>query len=394
MAIRSGSSWRARGVGLVAVATLVLAPITIASASTAKRATAQSSFKCSGAPSTVNVGLNGTPGAAFGPDVQIYSQIGYIERVCHTTLNLEYFGSGTAAQAALVGGSVQFLYGGGASQIAGIIQGAASNVVALSASSQGGSSLYVASTKYKGNGVGINALAKFASVSWGVPSTNGTGAIYNAAIFRAAKITPSSVNLVVVGNNAAPALAGGQVQLAVSAPSALEPLLLTGQYYTVWFSSGLQAYRLEGLISGSQLLTTSQEIAQDPSLVQAFEIGTVKAITLLRKDAKNPAAIYDTYPAAAQAAIPYAVFLAGWAPSRAQLIPLTGLWRVKDIQRLANIDANYGIITQQVTIPKYAADDTFLLKAYKILGLPEPTSPVDSSELYWLNEKNTGISGA
>jgi ABC-type nitrate/sulfonate/bicarbonate transport system substrate-binding protein len=369
---------------------MALAPTIAATATTSHTKTAATE-KCTGAPSTLNIGLDGTPGAAFGSDLPWFAEAAWIQRECHTTLNVEYFSSGSAEQAALVAGSVDYIGGGGSTQLEGI-QAGQDQDEALFNEAQGGGSIYVAPNRYKGYGTGEKALAKFANLTWGVPSTNGAGVIFNNAVLKLDGVNPGNVKFVAVGNNAEPALLGGQVQLAVSAPPSLEPAVQTGQYYVVWYSSGLQAYLLEHEVGSSDLVGLRSFDQTHKSLTFYMVLAAARAYQMLDKDLNAPAKIYATYPANAQAAVPYSTFLAAWPFARGTGV-VSGLLTRAFYQHLANLDYNYRILPTPLTVPADAVNTSYYNKAEEALGITPPTTEMITALLPYLNSKHMGIGG-
>jgi hypothetical protein len=313
-----------------------------------------------------------------------------IEATCHTNVNLEYFASTSAEAAALLGGSVQFVQGGIAASL-DTIQNGDDAIAVLAASSEGGASIYVASKRYQANGVGINALKKFVGVNWGVPSLGGAGSIFDASIAHKIGVPESSIHFVVQGNNGEPGLISNQVQLAISAPSNLEPALQTGNYYIVWYSSGAQAIALDGAVVGSGLMATRTTMARYPVLTQLVVTDNIKALLWTRKNADHPQAVWNVFSPAAKAGYPYSVFGPSWDLARAQGLVMTGYYDQSEYQSLANRYFNVGLLSQQVRVPAFDAPTSYVTKAYKTLGLTPPTSDLDASQLFWASEARTGI---
>jgi ABC-type nitrate/sulfonate/bicarbonate transport system substrate-binding protein len=367
--------------------------IVAASASTARTSqpAKTKTAPCTG-PSTLNVGFSGTPGATNAPEIEFFKYDSSIEAECHLTVNLEWFASTSAEAAALLGGSVQLVAGGVAASLNTIAQGNDS-IAVLGAYSEGGASIYVANKKYESYGRGINALKKYATsgLTWGVPSLGGAGSIFDQSLANKFGIPLSSIHFVVQGNNGEPGLISNQVQLSVSAPSNFAPALATGQYYTVWYSSGAQAIALDGIIVGSGLMATTSFINSYPALTQLVVTDLVKSLMWTRKEAKNPAAIWGIYSPAAQAGYPYSAWAPAWPVARAQGLVVSGYFSRTEYQQLANRYYNNGLLTTDTQIPAIDAPSKYITKAYKSLGLTPPTSDLASSELYWANEKNTGL---
>ncbi len=360
-------------IALLAAGLIATGPVLTATASATSHAQS-STFKCT-APPVVTVGFAGTPGSDLIQDLPLYAYGAQLEKVCHTTLDIEYIA--LSATAALLGGSIMYASGSTYNQIKAYGQGTQTQEVQLWQQVQGGSTVYVASTKYKGLGVGINAIPKFANVTWGVPFLTGANAIYYDLILKKAGLNPASVNFNIVGGDGSVALANNQVQLL--------------QYYEVWNSSGLQAYRLAGFIPSGALDTMRSTINEYPSLTQEMVNVQVETMKLMRKDINNPAAIYALFPAAAQVLIPYSQFLGTWSTWRADYVPLTGLLTQKDMQRAANLGYDYAFVPTPVTMPKDQIDTTFLDKAYKMYGLKPPTTEIDPAYEYLMSNSNAEI---
>jgi ABC-type nitrate/sulfonate/bicarbonate transport system substrate-binding protein len=379
----------ARGVWLLSALLVCASGATAASAASSK--VPASTFKCV-APPVVNVGFAAFPGADFSQDFPIYAFGKQLEKVCHTRLNVEYLN--VSSTAAVIAGSVMFAAGTTYDQISAYSQGEQTQEVQLAQQVQGGSTVYVAPSQYKSYGVGIKAVPKFAKLTWGVPFLNGATAIYYDMILKKDGISPSSVNLVVAGGNGAGALSSGKIQLLQQLDTfALVPLLASGDYYEVWNSSGLQAYQLAGFIPSGSLVTMRSTINKYPSLVQEMVDINVEAGQFMRKNLNDPKAIYDTYPAAAKALVPYSQFLGTWPQWRAAYAPLTGLLTLKQMQRAANLGYDYGFVPAQVKLPANQLDNTFLDNAYKSLGLPVPTTSLYPKLEYLMSNSEAAITG-
>ena len=70
---------------------------------------------------------------------------------------------------------------------------------------------------------------------------------------------------------------------------------------------------------------------------------------------------------------------------------MTGLVTQSGMQRVANIFYNNGVITSPVKISKSQVDTSFVENAYTSMGLPAPTSQVNSKLLYIIGDKYTGL---
>jgi ABC-type nitrate/sulfonate/bicarbonate transport system substrate-binding protein len=348
-----------------------------------------SKFKCT-APPVVTMGLAGSPGADFIQDFPIYAYGAQLEAVCHTTLNVQYLT--LSATAALLGGSVMYASGSTYNQIKAYDQGVTTQEVQLFQQVQGGSTIYVAPAKYKSFGTGINAIKKFASLTWGVPFLVGANAIYYDKELKAAGINPASVNYDIVGQDGSQALANGQIQLLQQLNTfALVPLLQSHQYYEVWNSSGLQALNEVGFIPSGALDAMQSTITQYPSLTQEMVNIQIEALRLMRKDINNPAAIYATYPDNAKALIPYATFLATWPTWRAAFVPLTGLLTQSELHRATNLGYDYGFTPTDTQLPKSAINTKFLDAAYRQYGMTPPTTSIDPKYEYLMSTKTAVI---
>jgi ABC-type nitrate/sulfonate/bicarbonate transport system substrate-binding protein len=385
---RSRSSVRAWTV-LLAVG-LLAGPVLGASAgATARAHVASTKFKCS-APPVVTMGLAGSPGADFIQDFPIYAFGAQLEAVCHTTLDVEYLT--LSATAALLGGSIMYASGSTYNQIKAYDQGATNSEVQLFQQVQGGSTIYVAPIKYKSFGTGINAIVKFANLTWGVPFLVGANAIYYDKELKAAGINPQSVNFDIVGQDGSQALANGQIQLLQQLNTfALVPLLASGQYYEVWNSSGLQALNEVGFIPSGALDAMQSTISEYPSLTQEMVNIQIEALQMMRKDINKPAAIYATYPAAAKALIPYSTFLATWPTWRAAFVPLTGLLTTAELHRATNLGFDYGFTPADTQLPNSAINTKFLDNAYKQYGMKPPTTSIDPAYEYLMSTKTDVI---
>ncbi len=350
--------------------------------------------KCTGAPSTISIGMGPSPGISFATDAPWYAAAPWLEKECHTTINWVYLSPGAAQQAALDSGAIQYIEGGNdvGYQLQEIENGD-DNDVALTDNTIGASTLFFAPIKYKSYGVGINALAKFANVTWGTPSTSGSAIIYNNAVLRHDGINPSSVNFLVVGSNATPAALAGQCQLCETGATQALPLIATGQFYAVWYSSGLQAYNLVHLVGGTGLVSSRSFIATHKSLTQYMVTAQMKGMQMIRTDFHQPAKIYAYYPASAQAAIPYSVFLQSWDINRS-IAAVSGLEDRQELQYLANQDSNYDILPAPLKVPANAVNTSFYFEAFKMLGQTAPTTPLINSDLYMLSDKDMGITAA
>jgi hypothetical protein len=335
-----------------------------------------------------------SPGLDFDGEIQYFAEAGWLERECHTTLNFEYLGVGAAQQAALDSGAVQYI--GLANDIGYELQeieAGDDNDVALTNVAMGAGTVDIAPVRYKSFGVGIKALAKFASLTWGTPSTSGSAIIYNNAVLRHDGIDPSTVKFLVVGSNATAAALSGQCQLCETAPAAALPLVASGQFYVVWYASSLQAYNLVHLVGGSGLVSTRSFIATHKSLTQYMVDAELRGDALLRADFNKPATVYSYFPAVAQAALPYASFLQAWDLNRS-IADLSGLVTRKMLQYVANEDSNYTILSRPLTVPADAVDDSFFNTYYKQLGQTPPTTALIPSDEYMLSDKDLGITAA
>jgi ABC-type nitrate/sulfonate/bicarbonate transport system substrate-binding protein len=349
------------------------------------------------APSTVNVGFSGSPGATNWQEITFFKYDLSIDATCHTTVNLEYFASTSAEAAALLGGSVQYVSGGIAASLNTIAQG--DNAIAVIAGqSEGGGSIYVASTKYKSFGIGEGALGKFAKAGllWGVPTAIGPSSIFYAALSHQWGIPVSDIKMVVQGNNGVAGLLNNQVQLEASAPSNLEPELASGQYYTVWYSSGEQAIALlKGqIVLGSALMATRTTLADYPVLTQTIVTDAIKALMWMRKNANNPATIYSVFSPAAKTGYPYSAWGPVWDIARASNLVVTGYYNRTEYQQLANRYYNVGLLTTDPQILAADAPTKYVTNAYKSLGLTPPTNDVDPSQEFWASDKYTGLTAA
>jgi ABC-type nitrate/sulfonate/bicarbonate transport system substrate-binding protein len=336
--------------------------------------------------------MGSSPGLDFNADAPIYAAIGWFEKECHTTVQYQYAGAGAAQEATLESGAVQYLTASNdvGNQLADIEAGN-DNDVALNNNGIGGAAIYFAPIKYKGYGVGINALAKFANLTWGTPSTSGSAIIFNNAALKHDGVNPSSVHFLVVGQNAAAAALAGQCQICISAPSIAEPLIQTGQFYAVWYNAGLQAINLVHYIGNSGLFTTRAYLDSHKSMTEYLLAAEAKGVEMVRADFNKPAKVYSYYPAAAQAAVPYSAFLAGW-PFNRSTMAVSGLETRGMMQYLANELYNYRILAQPLTVPADAAAPQYFDAAYKILGQTAPTTELVPSLESWLGNKDTGIS--
>jgi ABC-type nitrate/sulfonate/bicarbonate transport system substrate-binding protein len=318
--------------------------------------------------------------------------VGPLEKLCHTTVNLEYLSSSTAVIAALLGGSVQYICGSYGSLLAALQQGTGSNIVALTAGSQGGGSLIAANIKYKSYGIGIKSLAKYATLGpWGVPSLTGAGVPYINEALKLDGVNSGNVQKVVVGTGGLAALVSGKVNVVASAAASLEPAILDGQAFYIWYENGLQAYQLTGLLPSAGLMTLNTTIQQYKELTQQMVDVNIKNYLFLQKNTFHPQTVYNATVPAYKAVTPYGTFAAAWPFTRASGAPMTGLVTQSGMQRVANIFYNNGVITSPVKISKSQVDTSFVENAYTSMGLPAPTSQVNSKLLYIIGDKYTGL---
>jgi ABC-type nitrate/sulfonate/bicarbonate transport system substrate-binding protein len=339
----------------------------------------------------VTIGLNGTPNGALQNDLGYTNFVGPLERLCHTVVNVEYFSSGTVVFAALLGGSVQYICGSFSAQLAALQQGTASNVVSLFAVTQGGGSVIAAPIKYKSNGIGIKTLSDYANLLWGVPSLGGAGAPYINEALKMDGVDPTTVARVAVGTGGLASIESGKVGVVASGASNLEPAILNGTAFYIWYMDGLQAYKLTGLLPGAGLMTLSSTISQYRELTQQMVDVNLKNMLFLQKNAFHPQTVYNDTVPAFKALTPYSTFASYWPLTRAQGVPMTGLLTQKGLQRVANVFYNNGVIPGPVTIPKGSVDTSFVTEAYKSMGMKAPTSQVNPAILYLLGDKYTGL---
>jgi hypothetical protein len=370
---------------------LALASTVVAGASASPRLKAGAIAKCTGAPATLNLAMGSSPGLTFPSDVPIFESIGWFERECHTTVNYVYLAAGAAQQAALDSGAVQYLTGSNdiGTELSDIEAGE-DNDIALNNNALGSQEVFFAPIKYKSFGVGINALGKFANLTWGVPSTSGSGNIYDNAILKHDGVNPSSVRFLIIGPNGAAAALAGECQLCASAATVALPLIQTGQFYAVWYSSGLQAYNLVHLVGNAGLVGLRSYVETHKSMTQYLVAAEIRGTEMARADYNKPATVYATYPPAAQAAVPYSAFLEAW-PFNLGDLAVSGLLTHSMLQYLANEDYNYRVLSTPLKVPTDALTTSFYDNAFKLLGQTAPTTALLPADLSWLYNKSFGI---
>jgi ABC-type nitrate/sulfonate/bicarbonate transport system substrate-binding protein len=374
----------------LSVALLVLGPVIAATASTAKAVHAQKAVTCN-APPTVTVGIQGSPNSLLQNDLGYTNFQGPMERLCHTVVNLEYFSNVTTVFTALLGGTVQYITGSYSSLLAALQQGTATNVVALMADTQGGGTVLAAPIKDKANGIGIKTLSDYANVTWGIPSQGGAGVPYINEALKKDGVNPANVATVAVGSGGLAALESGRVGIDASSAITLEPGVLNGSLFFISTSYGLQAYQLLGLMPAAGLMTLNTTISQYRELTQQLTDVALKSLLFIDKNVFHPQTVYNATTPAYQAVTPYSTFAQAWPLTRASGIPLTGLITQKGLQRVANNFYNNGVIVGPVKVPKSSVNSSFLDEAYKSLGMPAPTSQVNSKILYLMGDKYTGL---
>jgi ABC-type nitrate/sulfonate/bicarbonate transport system substrate-binding protein len=385
-------------VSVLVSAVLFLGPGSLALATSSAAVTvragvvAQKTPPCVAPSSTLNIGITGTPNAAVWNDYGWSNFIGTLEQKCHVTVNIEYFSSSAITYAALLGGSVQYAVTGTSYYLSSLVQGVGQNVVNLDIMTQGGGSLAVAPTASRSKGVGLKALGKFVGLPWGIAAAGpGLQTVYDNEMAKADHFNVSSLDLIPVGQNTAPALANGKVALGFGVAGNYQTLVDQGQAYYVWFESGEQAYHLTGLYDSSNFMTLKTTAQQYPELTILATAVQVQAQLFLQKNAFHPQKVYNGLQAADQQVLTEANFAKGWSFSRAQGCPMTGLITIGLLQRTANLLTNAGALPGHVTVPAGAIDSKFIAGAYKSLGLKPPTSSINPKLLYLLTDKETGL---
>jgi hypothetical protein len=313
-----GPRLRTKRAPWAALATIVvatsLAGSTLAGASTGTTAP-QSKFVLpaslkGSAPSSVNIGLSGGYSISFLP-VLAAMGAGYFNTVAqrfHTTIQFDVYGSGTASEAAFLGGTDQWaVIGSSATQAT--TQG--KDQVALMNEQMSLGLVFSAPAKYaQTRGQNISA---YAGPTWCQIQPSGSSN-YTALLLLAVNHIPlSSVNLTTIGSVAAvlPTIQSGQCSITSGdSNSAALGIIQNIAYVAYNTAQSASTVPLAGEILGTSGLTTSHAfISQYPKLAQAIVDAALQGLLFVQANASNPNTIYNILPSAMTATLSLGAFV-------------------------------------------------------------------------------------
>lgn len=345
-------------------------------------AAAGSSSGCQ-APSTVTI-------AAFAPGVTLSTDMAQgigafsaVDKQCNTKVVLQVFQSPQPMLAGLLQGQFQFAVVTAPNLVLQAVQG--NTVTDLLNVSQGGTGVIVTGTKDGGKGTGLSGIkAAGTGATWAVTSTGGISSLYANALSQAAGISGAAKVVAVGLAGVVPAVTSGRAPLGYTTAIPAATAISSKQAVEVINASGITAYHSVGFMPGSGLMTTPSVTSQYPALVRAVTVAEIKGMQFLEKNKNNPQAVYDQEPESFKKTTTLATWKASWGWNISAFAPTTGLVTQPELVATAKTMQKYGLIPASFDTSKITssyADPSNLAAAFKAVGEPEPTQPVDQSAL-------------
>jgi ABC-type nitrate/sulfonate/bicarbonate transport system substrate-binding protein len=342
----------------------------------APSAGAQAAAPCKDAPGTVTVavvsslwGINTANDFAMGQGF-----IKDLEKACNTKVKYQVVASGAAAIAAVAGGAVDFSLSSTQNIISAVAAG--QKIVQVLSSSSGTAVMLIAPTKYKSRGTGVPALSKWADGTWGTVGPTGQSYTVAQLLAEGAGLNWDRVRKASIGTGpaAAAAIRSGRVDIAAQDYITSSLLIDSGDAFEVANpNSGPDRKRyLKDFSLGSAMYTSPGLLKKSPQLAGAMVKAELKGLLAAQKVGNNPTVAYRNYPNVYKQDVRPTIFKEIW---QRQIIDLTGANGLATASRLAsaiNFGRDAGTVSANQAVPLEAFDNTFVVAAYKQLGLKPP----------------------
>jgi ABC-type nitrate/sulfonate/bicarbonate transport system substrate-binding protein len=360
--IRKASPLRQTSVLLVAVLAAATACSSSGNKSGGSTGSAATGGGCS-APSTVVFADNHPINVlAVGPVAQGTGAFDALEKECHTTVKVVYYGNGGDIMNALVGGQADIADSSAGSFAKVAAQG--KQVQVIFSAFVGGGAVVIAQKKYESTRG--DDISKFAGSTFGYPDASGACAFFDQALAAHSGLDWNKQKKVAFGaNSAAPVtLASGRVDILCTDPSTAAAAVQAGTAYVVFNTNDkattvpILGFQLGGVYGVNKSFVDKYPVLTQ-KLVDAF-LASLKAIQAVATD---PAKVLALYPTAAQGPLQN-----GWAQSWPLVAPAItendGSLPQQGIDDTLAFDQKFGLLTaDQVGAARAMFNNTFIEKA-------------------------------
>lgn len=327
------------------------------------------------APDVVRFGIAGPEYYTY-PVHDITRGIGAFEEVEQrfgTEIEFVTFDSGPNGQAALVGGSIDFLLSSATGSISAAVSGQDFDVIFPM--TRGTQLLLVAPKDREERGDGIDAVPAFDGDAWGIISIGGSVEVLARSIAETAGIDWTDQNVIATGSVPASAAAvqAGRVDLAFVDPITAATLTEADHAYVVLSLTDpeVQATALPGFRIGTSVVARPAFLEDYPELSTAIVAAELQGLQAARE--VSPDEAFELYPQEFRDTVPANVFRAAWPVVQAGFHD-TGLMPEEDVNGMLEYQIAADAVEPGTVLPEGLFDDSLVREAYDLLGMPVPES--------------------